>query len=109
MTQLPLPFEVRAAFRVPRHQAEKVVSKFKTGIGFPGLLPAALKSVDAGIHPNPPDGPVAAIWVVFKPRHDSNRVTHRSLERSDRTAFKPVAESPYADLIGSERGTHDMV
>jgi hypothetical protein len=109
MTQLPLPFEVRAAFRVPRQQAEKVVSKFKTGISFLGLLPAVLKSSDAGIHPNPPDGPEAAIWVVFKPRHASNRVTQRSLARSDGTAFKPAAESPYADLIGSQRGTDDLV
>jgi len=96
MTQLPLPFEVRAAFRVPRQQAEKVVSKFKTGISFPGFLPAALKSSDAGIHPNPPDGPEAAIWVVFKPSHASN------LARSDGSAFEPVAESAYADLIGPE-------
>jgi hypothetical protein len=102
MTKLPLPFEVRVAFRVPRQQAEKVVSKFKAGIPFPGLLPAALKSVDAGIHPNPPDGPEAGIWVVFKPRHASNRATQRSLERGDRTAFEPVTESAYADLIGSE-------
>ena len=102
MTQLPLPFEVRAAFRVPRQQAEKVVSKFKAGISFPGFLPAALKSSDAGIHPNPPDGPEAAIWVVFKPSHASNRVTQRSLARSDGTAFAPVGESAYADLIGPE-------
>jgi hypothetical protein len=109
MTQLPLPFEVRAAFRVPRQQAEKVVSKFKAGISFPGFLPAALKSVDAGIHPNPPDGPEAGIWVVFKPRHASNRVTQRSREGSDETAFEPVTESAYADLIGSERDTDDLV
>jgi hypothetical protein len=102
MTQLPLPFEVRAAFRVPRQQADKIVSKFKTGISFPGFLPAALKSSDAGIHPNPPDGPEAAIWVVFKPSDASNRVTQRSLARSDGTAFAPVGESAYADLIGPE-------
>jgi hypothetical protein len=102
MTQLPLPFEVRAAFRVPRPQAEKVVAKFKAGITFPGLLPATLKSVDAGIHPNPPDGPVAAIWVVFKPKHASNGTSERSPERTDRSAFKPPATEPkYADLIGS--------
>jgi hypothetical protein len=102
MTQLPLPFEVRAAFRVPRQQAEKVVSKFKAGITIPGFLPAALKSVDAGIHPNPPDGPEAGIWVVFKPRHASNRVTQRSLERGDRTAFEPLAKSTDSDFIGSD-------
>ena len=87
---------------MPRQQAEKVVSKFKTGISFPGFLPAALKSSDAGIHPNPPDGPEAAIWVVFKPRHASNRVTQRSLASSDGTALEPVNESPYADFVGSE-------
>ncbi len=102
MTQLPLPFEVRAAFRVPRLQAEKVVAKFKAGISFPGLLPATLQSVDAGVHPNPPDGPVAAIWVVFKPRHASNGTHERSLEKTDGTPLKPVADAKYADLIGSE-------
>jgi hypothetical protein len=109
MTQLPLPFEVRAAFRVPRQQAEKVVSKFKAGISIPGFLPAALKPVDAGIHPNPPDGPEAGIWVVFKPKRASNRVTKRPLERSDRTAFEPAAESAFADLIGSDRDMDDLV
>jgi len=44
----------------------------------------------------------AAIWVVFKPSHASNRVTQRSLARSDGTAFAPVGESAYADLIGPE-------
>jgi hypothetical protein len=67
MTQLPLPYEVKASFRVPRQQVEKVVSKFKTGISFPGLLPEALKSSDAGIHSDPTEGPEAAIWVLFKP------------------------------------------
>ena len=109
MTQLPLPFEVRAAFRVPRQQAEKVVSKFKAGISIPGFLPAALKPVDAGIHPNPPDGPEAGIWVVFKPRHASNRVTERSLEKGHRTAFEPATESAFADLIGSDRDMDDLV
>jgi hypothetical protein len=65
-------------------------------------LPAALKSVDAGIHPNPPNGPEAAIWVVFKPRHASNQVTQRSLEGSDGPAAEPVSESAYSDIIGSE-------
>jgi hypothetical protein len=102
MTQLPLPFEVRAAFRVPRQQAEKVVSKFKAAITFPGFLPPALKSVDAAIHPNPPDVPEAEIWVVFKPRHASNQVTERSLEGSDGPVTEPVAESAYSDFIGSD-------
>jgi hypothetical protein len=49
MAKLALPHELRASFRVPRQQAEKLVSRFKRGISFPRLLPDALKSSDAGI------------------------------------------------------------
>jgi hypothetical protein len=67
MPKLRLPYEVKAWFRVPREQAEKLVLKFQSGVTFPGLLPEALKSRDAGIHPDPAEGPEAAIWVVFRP------------------------------------------
>jgi hypothetical protein len=108
MPKVALPFEVRASFRVPRQQAEKLVSKFKTGINFPGLLPDALKSSDAGIRQDSDEGSDATIWVVFKPRRDSNRVTQRSLEARDTPVREPVAESAYADFIGSEKGMDDL-
>jgi hypothetical protein len=102
MPKLALPFEVRASFRVPRQQADRLVSKFKTGINFHGLLPDTLQSSDAGIHQDSGEGSDATIWVVFKPRHGSNRVAQRSLEGSDGTVVEPVAESAYSDFISSE-------
>jgi hypothetical protein len=109
MPKLALPYEVKASFRVPRQQAEKLVSKFKAGIDFPGLLPAALKSSDAGIHHDSGAGSDATIWVVFKPRHGSNRVAPRSLEGKAGAVSEPVAESAYADFIGSEKGVDDSI
>ena len=109
MQKVALPFEVKASFRVPRQQADKLVSKFKTGINFPGLLPDALKSSDAGIRQDSGKGPEATIWVVFKPRQGSNRVAQRSLEGSGGTVLEPVAESAYSDFIGSEKDRDDLV
>jgi hypothetical protein len=109
MPKVALPFEVKASFRVPRQQAEKLVSKFKTGINFPGLLPDALKSSDAGIRQDSGEGSDATIWVVFEPRRGSNRVAQRSLEASDGTVREPVAESAYSDFIGSEKFMDDSV
>jgi hypothetical protein len=109
MPKLALPYEVKASFRVPRQQAEKLVSKFKTGIDFPGLLPDALKSSDAGIHHDSGAGSDATICVVFKPKHGSNRVAQRSLEGRAGVVSEPVTESAYSDFIGSEKGLDDSV
>jgi hypothetical protein len=103
MSKLALPYEVKASFEVPREQAEKLVSKFKTGISFPGLLPDGLKSSDAGIDTNAGEGSHAKIWVVFKPRHGSNRVVQRSLESRRPAASEPVPQSAYNDFISPKR------
>lgn len=104
MTKVSMPFEVRACFRVPRQQADKLVSKFKTGINFPGLLPNALKSSDAGIRPDSGKGPEATVWVLFKPRDDSHPgpQPRSSFDRSNEPICEPGAKSAYADLLGSE-------
>jgi hypothetical protein len=76
MAKIPLPYEVKASFRVPRQEAETLVSKFKRGIAFPGLLPDALKSSDAGIESDSlggTDETEAAIWVLFRPRSQQRR------------------------------------
>jgi hypothetical protein len=76
MAKISLPYEVKASFRVPRRQAETLVSKFKRGIAFPGLLPDALKSSDAGIESDSiggTDDAEAAIWVLFRPRNQPRR------------------------------------
>jgi hypothetical protein len=107
MQTLPLPYEVKASFRVSRHKADKVVSKFKTGISFPGLLPDALKSSDAGVDPDAGEGSEATLWVLFKPRHHANRVAQRSSEAQGAAGSEPVAESAYCEFIGAEKGTSD--
>ena len=39
---------------------------YKQGINDADLLPQNYKSTDAAIHPDPPDGPEAAVWVLFQ-------------------------------------------
>jgi hypothetical protein len=107
MQTLPLPYEVKATFRVPRQKAERAVSKFKNGISFPGLLPNALMSSDAGIEPDSGDGAETTLWVLFKPH------THREAPRSIKTGSiktglaktngaghsEPVPESAFDDFL----------
>ena len=80
MAKLALPHELKASFRVPRQQAERLVSKFKTGISFPGLLPDALKSSDAGIDSESGEGfEDATIWVPFQNRDTAQIEWHSEL------------------------------
>jgi hypothetical protein len=104
MAKLALPHELRASFRVPRQQAEKLVSKFKRGISFPGLLPDALKSSDAGIDSESGESSDATIWVLFKPRHRTYRVAQRSVEERGAAGSERVPESAYCDFISPEKG-----
>ena len=106
MQTLPLPYEVKATFRVPREKAEKALMKFKNGISFPGLLPQALMSSDAGIEPDSGDGAETTLWVLFKPH--TNRVSQRSASpRSTKTngtkRSEPVPESAFDDFLLTEK------
>jgi hypothetical protein len=109
MAKVSLPYEVKASFRVPRDEAEKLVSRFKTSVSVPGLLPEALESSDAGIDPDSGKNSDATIWVLFKPKKGPNRAGQPSLERSRRGTAEPVPASAFGDFIAPDKSIEDSV
>src|SRR5579862_459951 len=107
MVKVALPFEVKASFRVPRQQADRIVSKFRAGISFPGLLPQALKSSDAGVDRKSAAGPEATVWVIFKPGNENYRIAQGSAEEKMAIDSKPVPDSGRCAFLGDGEDLHD--
>lgn len=60
------PYEVKAWYRVPRNEVDSWLKFFRNGVNDGNLLPPEYKSTAADLHPDPADGPEAAIWVLFQ-------------------------------------------